>query len=387
MKISIEAFEANKGFSLNEQFLDCLQQINFFSPVSEKHHTNIVSMNLFLSEAKTAHFNEQKTTIQKALPENFQNIPIAFLPQPPASGAFVSVELWYLKDPEKASVSIKQKGGNKYILVEKEGHKMVIANGLVGENGNKNLSQSTESVFLQMAGILESEGLNFNHIVRQWNYIEDITFEYGNHVQKNQNYQVFNNIRSKYYSKVSFENGYPAATGIGINNSNVIISFIAASDAGFQKKSIENSFQKSAYDYSEKVLVGKTEYEGLCKCTPKFSRAKYFANQESGLIFISGTASIRDEVTIGENDIVQQTKTTIENIENLISEKTLLSNGISYHSTLHLDFIRVYIKLKKDYSKVREICEKKLPGVKAVYVISDICRENLLVEIEAIASE
>ncbi len=48
--------------------------------------------------------------------------------------------------------------------------------------------------------------------------------------------------------------------------------------------------------------------------------------------------------------------------------------------------LRVYIKKQSDFKSVKEICSRVYPGVPAVYIEADICRDNLLVEIEAESS-
>ncbi|MGC9344259.1 MAG: hypothetical protein ACP5E3_16265, partial [Bacteroidales bacterium] len=76
----------------------------------------------------------------------------------------------------------------------------------------------------------------------------------------------------------------------------------------------------------------------------------------------------------------------LENIKNLISRSTLHKPEQKNNDLPRIDFIRVYIKNTEDYHKVKAICEKHLPGVNTIFVVADICRENLLVEIEAITS-
>jgi hypothetical protein len=46
---------------------------------------------------------------------------------------------------------------------------------------------------------------------------------------------------------------------------------------------------------------------------------------------------------------------------------------------------RVYLKRPEDYGQARAICQKRLGKLPALYVVGDICRPELLVEIEAIA--
>jgi hypothetical protein len=47
--------------------------------------------------------------------------------------------------------------------------------------------------------------------------------------------------------------------------------------------------------------------------------------------------------------------------------------------------IRVYLKRPEDLVKCRAICERRFGPVPAVYAVADICRPELLVEIEGVA--
>jgi hypothetical protein len=41
------------------------------------------------------------------------------------------------------------------------------------------------------------------------------------------------------------------------------------------------------------------------------------------------------------------------------------------------------VKNQENFTKVKSICKARFPEVPAIYIQSDICRDNLLVEIEA----
>jgi enamine deaminase RidA (YjgF/YER057c/UK114 family) len=47
--------------------------------------------------------------------------------------------------------------------------------------------------------------------------------------------------------------------------------------------------------------------------------------------------------------------------------------------------VRVYIKRKEDYEKCRAICDERLGGLPTIYAEADVCRPDLLVEIEGVA--
>ena len=47
--------------------------------------------------------------------------------------------------------------------------------------------------------------------------------------------------------------------------------------------------------------------------------------------------------------------------------------------------VRVYVKRPEDYAKCRAVCERRLGATPAIYAQADVCRPNLLVEIEVTA--
>ena len=101
-------------------------------------------------------------------------------------------------------------------------------------------------------------------------------------------------------------------------------------------------------------------------------------------LFISGTASIIGQDTIGIDDIEEQTIVTLDNINKLTDSGRISHlSGEAGSDAGNPILIRVYIKNQEDFTKVKAICEKRYPGVPSVYIEADICRDNLLVEIEA----
>ena len=82
-------------------------------------------------------------------------------------------------------------------------------------------------------------------------------------------------------------------------------------------------------------------------------------------------------------DVLWQTEITLENIQHLIG----LEEGkekLPEHSG-KLELLRVYLKNEKDAQIVKEDMDKLCPGVPVAYLYVDVCREELLVEIEGIA--
>ena len=64
------------------------------------------------------------------------------------------------------------------------------------------------------------------------------------------------------------------------------------------------------------------------KTTPKFERAKAVWKEDHGFVYVSGTAAIRGEQSLEGVGIEQQTLTTLENIEYLVSRDNLNRSDI-----------------------------------------------------------
>ncbi|MDD5438819.1 MAG: AAA domain-containing protein, partial [Candidatus Omnitrophica bacterium] len=270
----------------------------------------------------------------------------------------------------------------RYNVMTANGIKRIYAGSLTTDSYASSMKEQSEGAFELMKAILTDEGMTFDDIVRQWNYLERITDKEG----PEQRYQIFNNVRGVYYSSAPV-NGFPAATGIGTDHGGVVCEFFAVKTGRPRSEvgtvPMTNPLQIDAHAYSKRSLVG------TATSTPKFERAKAFVADGHAQIFISGTASIRGEETVGIGDAEEQTRITLENIAALISRENLEYHGIGVDAdavTLkNVSQLRVYVKYAKDLLSIQKVCQKMCPGIPIQYVIADVCRENLLVEIEGIA--
>ena len=172
---------------------------------------------------------------------------------------------------------------------------------------------------------------------------------------------------------------YPASTGIGADDFDVVMSAVALDTKRKDVKVVplENPNQTSAFDYG---AVYSPQ-------SPKFSRAMAVVAGKECLIFVSGTASITDSESRHIGDPVKQTEQTLDNIAALIDSENLARHGINGMSCRldNLECVRVYIKRPSELEIIRQICERRLPEVPTIYTVADICRPELLVEIEGIA--
>ena len=264
----------------------------------------------------------------------------------------------------------KHHKGFDYLLIEEGKQRHLFLNGIEADNKTA-LQEQAEEVFLMMSEILHKNNFPLNAIVRQWNYIPSILWVKDDV----QNYQVFNDVRSLEYNKVKWHSGYPAATGIGVMGHQLTVDCIATQ--GNLTQPITNPKQIDAHIYSAEVL------EGLCatKTTPKFERAQLLTNSEEQMLFISGTAAINGEQS-DISDIVSQTQLTLDHIAALYGA----AKGRMANDKAGIWLLRVYIKNEIDSAVAKEICRAAYPDAAIMCVKADVCRPELLIEIEAFAS-
>lgn len=384
--IDIEHIEPVVGKSFPAQVQSCINQLSeFIFPEGEARYF-VTQQTFFIAAASRGEYEKRSAVIREQLSRACgTHLPAtSIVAQAPICGNDVVLELICARASEGIKVHYKSLSGLSYTVVEQDGFKTVHAEGLTGlpEDG---IQESSLRAFEIAMLILEQEQLSINHIIRQWNYIEDIALVEGLE-KENQNYQVFNDVRSRFYDRGSFDNGYPAATGIGMTAGGVIIGFIALSPSELVSvRPIQNPGQIDAHRYSEDVLKGTASVGLEKKCTPKFERAKLVSIGSSHYIYVSGTASILGEKTMHVGDVENQTLTTIDNIFKLFSKENQESLGLSFDvSEIHFSHLRAYVKYNRDIPVVRKVCESKLNSNSILFLISDVCREDLLVEIEGV---
>lgn len=368
------------GADFNEQVRSCIEQLQEFIH-QEDIRLFISQQTFFISAHSREEYEEKSAIIRNQLSIHCgSSLPAtSIVAQSPAGERAVVLELICTRALPDKQVTYKSLSGVNYTVVSFRGYKCVHCAGLMGK-ADDTITEASERAFEQAVAILNAEGLSIKNIIRQWNYIENIAIVEDKNAP--QNYQDFNDVRARYYNQVQFENGYPAATGIGQDTGGVIIGFIALSESDIINiRPIANPGQIDAHQYSELVLEGNSAQ----KCTPKFERAKLVTIGSRNYIYVSGTASILGEKTVHEGDVEKQTLTTIENIKRLFSKENQDKLGLDFDvAKIQFSHLRVYVKYKKDIPAVQKVCDSELNYKSSLFLESDVCRENLLVEIEGV---
>lgn len=225
------------------------------------------------------------------------------------------------------------------------------------------LQMASRSAYEQIFALLET--LDFPFVLRFWNYMADINGTSHNL----ERYRQFNLGRQQAFAAKEKERAgnVPAACALGTASGPLTIAFLAAR---IPSQPIENPRQVSAYDYP-------AQYGPR---SPLFSRASVATIGASNLLFLSGTASIVGHTTLHADDVMAQTDESLTNVEAVLDE-TCRKTG--RECTLgNLEYI-VYIRQPADLSKVQAVMERRIgANVRATYLQADICRTDLLVEIE-----
>lgn len=376
-----------KGTTIAEQAADCFQAIEKTLAADKFKLEDILKQTIFISAVDNIDFAAKKSELLAVLKDFYKSLlpPTGVVGQAPEEQKLLAIELIILKNRDnRVTISRKKLDDTIYVTVQYPDLKEVYAAGCTYKVTGADIYQQSKNSFECMKKILDKENLQFSDVVRQWNYIENITGSSVLEDGEKQNYQVFNDVRSIYYGTANFSNGYPAATGIGMNTGGIVLDFIAAEISDKIKIiPIQNPDQVNAHQYAQGYLVGEAIKEVSQKTTPKFERAKLIANDKSYFIYISGTAAIKGQQVVAEGDAAAQTLATIENIAKLISHENLAKHGLKmHHNSDPLSHIRIYVKNAGDIPEVKRICSEYYKRVPALYLISDICRDKLLVEIE-----
>ena len=306
-----------------------------------------------------------KESVKKVFDEN---APLVAYVAQPCLTASMAAEITYM--PEDGSIRHERHDG--YTLLYGNGFCELVTEGITPASPDASIREQSQEIFAQLGKILADNNFCINDIYRQWNYIEQITSMHDGR----QNYQEFNDARSRFYNSVQWTNGYPAATGIGTSCGGVMVEVYAIKGEKVVNHAIDNPLQISAHSYSQKVLTGKSDEKE--RTTPKFERARLVGDT----VYISGTAAIKGEDSLSLDSTVEQTAETMQIIKKLVASENIPVSTTESTYTL----LRVYIKNGKDAPEAIKFMEENFPDTPKHYLEADVCRPELLVEIEGTAT-
>jgi chorismate lyase/3-hydroxybenzoate synthase len=228
------------------------------------------------------------------------------------------------------------------------------------------LQRATRRAYSLLFEAMSQQG--FANLVRAWNYVADINGT-DNGLER---YRQFNIARQEVFLTHgrSVEGGsVPAASALGAKAHAPFVLYALASCQPV--KAIENPRQVSAYCYPK-------DYGPR---SPTFSRAALAQVGSRQPLFISGTASIVGHRSMHHGDVIEQTRETLRNLQVVLDQAGTETTGLA-PSTLTY---KVYVRHAEDWPQVHaELCRAVGGEPQVLALQADVCRDDLLVEIEAV---
>ena len=223
------------------------------------------------------------------------------------------------------------------------------------------LGANAREMYREIIRVARENG--YPHLLRLWNHIEGINRD----TDGLENYKRFCVGRAEAFAEAGYRNGdLPAASGVGMNGSGLAIAFIASRTPGIH---VENPRQVSAYDYP--ASYGPR--------SPSFARATV---AQFGTIFVSGTSSVVGHKTVHVGDAIAQLEETIRNLDEVIARAAKRIERKAKFSDCAT--AKLYVRNAPDAPALVARVREAAPETSLLVVEADICRHDLLLEIEAV---
>lgn len=280
-------------------------------------------------------------------------IQISYVPPqtPHGEGTLARISFGF-DEPHAVNVGMQQLGPRP--LVEhwqSNGDDLLFGSLSLEESGR--LENLSREAYKELIDHVRASG--FPYFVRLWNYVGGINEE-----DERERYQLFCAGRHDAYVEKGYHHDVdlPAASAVGMKGRGLIVCFLASREPGVQ---VENPRQVAAYHYPEQYGPK----------SPSFSRATVWRDT----VFVSGTSSVVGHETVHQDDVLAQLEETLRNIE-----VVLRSTNRSLEQVLAA---RTYIRRPADFAAIAERLDRVFSS--NLYLEADICRKDLLLEIEVVA--
>jgi chorismate lyase / 3-hydroxybenzoate synthase len=225
--------------------------------------------------------------------------------------------------------------------------------GAITAEENKPLEEISRETYARL--IEHVRGAGYPYFVRMWNFVGGI-----NETEERERYQLFCAGRHDAFVAAGYHHDVdlPSASAVGMRGTGLITYFLAARDAGVQ---VENPRQVAAYNYPPQYGPK----------SPSFSRATIWRDT----VFVSGTSSVLGHETVHVGDVEGQLDETVRNIEAVLAR--------TGRSLANVVAAKTYVRNAADYEPIAARLASVFPA--NLYLEADICRRELLLEIECVA--
>lgn len=278
-----------------------------------------------------------------------------------ADGSHVSTGLAHLGGPSleglfaSATLPLYSRGDMHWLE-----HEQYLLTVFSLDEAGRPLDELAEQVYLQMLDVMAERG--YPQLVRVWNYFERIN-EWQDGLER---YQRFCVGRHKAFEAKGVSHlAFPSACALGHQGGRLLVYGLASKQS---VQHFENPAQQEAYFYPERYGPK----------SPSFARASLCDRD----LYVSGTASVVGHETLHKDDINGQIATTVQNLRSLIAHVAAQTQTAAAEWAPSI--LKVYLRHPEHLTPVREAIGEAFNGVPASFVHADICREDLLVEVDGI---
>ena len=228
----------------------------------------------------------------------------------------------------------------------------------------------TTRMFEKANRLLKEQGATYRDVARTWIYLDNILEWYDSfNIVRTGLYKSYGLILDDSQQSPEVDQLYlPASTGIlGSNPYSAsgimdVLAIVRKEGSELEVEPNTGTKQKSAFRYGS-----------------AFARAMNLREPGCTQILVSGTASIDDEGhSIYLNDTREQIKKTFQVVAALVGKEGATLNDICKATA--------FVKCKADVPIYHEVLsELGLENMPVVCVVADVCREELLFELDAVA--
>ncbi len=236
----------------------------------------------------------------------------------------------------------------------------------VDEQRHPSQREAIQRAYEQLLGLVRQRG--YPHLIRVWNYMADINQGSGDQ----ERYRQFCLGRFEAFRAMGYElQQFPSACALGHSGGDTIIYLLAARVPGIH---FENPLQISAYCYPGQYGPA----------SPSFARAT-LANWSGGRqLYLSGTASITGHESRHDDALEKQLVETCHNIDALLQHA---GKQLDAASPLRMSLLKVYLRHAGQWRAARAVINTHFgTDIPALYLQADICRRELLVEVDGICN-
>ncbi|MHC4132105.1 MAG: RidA family protein [Planctomycetota bacterium] len=219
----------------------------------------------------------------------------------------------------------------------------------------KSNTEQALTTFKKIEKALELADMDFSHVIRTWMYLDNLLSWYDE----------FNEVRNNFFKDSGVSNkSIPASTGIGVANPDgaALVTDVLAlkpKNENIKAFAVPSPLQCPAVDYKS-----------------SFSRATEVVLSDHRRLYISGTASIDPEgATVYVGDVKKQITLTMKVVQAILQSRNMNWGDVSRAIA--------YFKDMEDSSLLEQYCRgNDLPHMPIAVAHGDICRDDLLFEIE-----